>query len=410
MKPPIVLRILVTLCLVSSAAGAQRLPLPQQVPPSLTWPQFVQVFDGYMANDSVVGGAAMLLRNGRVVAHHERGMADRALGQRVDTNTIFHWASITKTFGAIAIMQLRDHGKLSLDDPVTKYIPELRRVHDPYGSIDSVTIRMLLSHSAGFQTMTWRYKRGLPWEPFEPTTWNQLVAMMPYQELSFKPGERFQYSNPGYIYLGRIVELVTGSPWEAYVQKNILAPLGMTRSYFRETPYYLAQDRSNNYYVKRDSTGTARVVANGRDFDPGITVSNGGLNAPLSDMARYLAFLSNATGGDAAVQRRYDAVLKHSTLVEMWHPLYSASNMLYATGDTPVYPESIGLSFFMMPRNGVDFVTHSGSQAGFRAFIAINPNTGAGGIFAVNTGSLLPPVASHPTIRTAMEAVLSLLH
>src|SRR5664279_2265239 len=178
-------------------------------------------------------------------------------------------------------MQLRDRGKLSLDDRVTSYIPELRLVHDAYGSMDSVTIRMLLSHSAGFQNPTWPYGTGEPWEPFEPTTWNQLVAMMPYQQLLFKPGSQFSYSNPGFIYLARIIEQLSGDPWETYVQKNILSPLALTRSSFGATPYYLAADRSHNYSVIRDSAGHTEVRDNGADFDPGITIP-GSKSAPLS--------------------------------------------------------------------------------------------------------------------------------
>ena len=108
--------------------------------------------------------------------------------------------------------------------------------------MDAITLRMLMSHSAGFQDPTWPYKQGKAWEPFEPTTWNQLVAMMPYQEVSFPPGSRYSYSNPGFIYLARVIEQISGDPWEVYVQKNIFNPLGMTRSYFASTPYYLAAE------------------------------------------------------------------------------------------------------------------------------------------------------------------------
>ena len=103
-------------------------------------------------------------------------------------SAIVHWASITKTLTAIAVMQLRDRGRLSLDDRVTKWVPELRLVHDPYGSMDDVTIRMLLSHSSGFQNPTWPYTHGRDWEPFEPTRWEQLVSMMPSRSCSSRPG------------------------------------------------------------------------------------------------------------------------------------------------------------------------------------------------------------------------------
>src|SRR3989454_12359670 len=162
---------------------------------------------------------------------------------------------------------------------------------------------MLLSHSAGFQGPTWPWTRGHLWEPFEPTRWEQLVAMMPYEEILFPPGSRYSYSNPGFIYLARIIEQITGDPWETYVQKNILTPLGLTRSYFGITPYHLAASRSNNYIVTKDSAGRVSVVANGRDFDPGITIPNGGWNAPLGDMARYLAFLGGPAHGGTILAR-----------------------------------------------------------------------------------------------------------
>ena len=229
---------------------------PRAAPPA-EWPSYLSAFDAYIHADSIVGAATLVMRDGRVLAHHETGFADRALGQRVDTNTIFHWGSITKTLTAIAVMQLVERGRLSLDARVTDYIPELRRVHDAWGSMDSVTVQMLLSHASGLQNGTWPWTKGRPWEPFEPTTWEQLVAMMPYQEVAFKPGTRYSYSNPGFIYLARIVQHLTGDPWEAYVQKNIFTPLGLTRSYFNATPWHLAEYRSNNYYVERDSAAAA---------------------------------------------------------------------------------------------------------------------------------------------------------
>ncbi len=133
------------------ALACLALALPTQRPhPPAGWDAFTRSFDAYAAGDSVVGASVLVVTNGRVAAHHEYGAADRVLGQRVDTNTIYHWASITKTLTAIGILQLRDRGRLSLDDRVTKWIPELRQVHDSFGAIDDITIRMLLSHSAGF--------------------------------------------------------------------------------------------------------------------------------------------------------------------------------------------------------------------------------------------------------------------
>jgi CubicO group peptidase (beta-lactamase class C family) len=355
-------------------AARASLPAP---PPQ--WAAYTHAFDSYVATDSIVGAATLVMKDGHVLAHHESGFGDRALGQRVDTNTIFHWGSITKSLTAISVMQMVQRDRLSLDSRATDFIPELRRVHSAYGSMDSITVRMLLSHSSGLQGGTWPWTRGRPWEPFEPTTWEQLVAMMPYQELAFKPGARYSYSNPGFIYLGRIVEQLTGDPWEAYVQKNIFTPLGLTRSYFNSTPYHLAQYRSNNYYLAKDSAGATGVKPNGRDFNPGITIPNGGWNAPLGDLATYVAFLTNASHGDGATQRTYDTVLPHATFERMWEPRY-------VTG-TDSTGEWMGLSFFVNTKGGATIVGHTGSQAGFRAYFYWNPATKVAVIAAFNTSN-----------------------
>ncbi len=350
------------------------------------WRDFTRTFDALADTAGIVGGSALLVRDGRIVARHDYGLADRARAQRVDERTLFHYGSITKTLTAIAIMQLRDRGRLTLDDRVTRYIPELRRLHDPHGAIDSITIRMLLTHSAGFQNPTWPYTTGKAWEPFEPTTWEQLVAMMPYQELLFRPGTRWSYSNPAYIYLARIIEQLTGDPWETYVQKNILTPLGLTRSYFGVTPYWLAADRADSYAISNDSTGHEEVRDFGREFDPGITIPNGGWNAPLTDLATYAAFLTGATHGDTALARRWDLVLPRATLAEMWRPV-----LPIPAGGTPATgPQSMGLGFFLLDDGGTTLVGHTGSQAGFLAFLWLNPATRSAAIAAFNTNVQLP--------------------
>lgn len=338
------------------------------------------MFDAFVQKDGVVGAAYVVLSKGGISESHSIGMADAAAHQPVDANTIFHWASITKTLTAVAVMQLRDRGKLSLDDPIVKYVPELRRVHNENHAIERVTLRHLLSHSSGFQSPTWPYRDdSKPWQPFEPTEWAQLLAMMPYQELSFEPGTKFQYSNPGFIYLARVIEALTGDPYETYVQKNILTPLGMTRSYFNISPYHLAGDRSNNYSISRDSAGHSQTVANGREFDTGITTPNGGLNAPLSDLAKWVEFLSGASPLSNS-----DVVLSRQSLEEMWRPVVPVD------AESATAPsEFMGLSFFLYPRgSGTDaimLVGHTGHQAGFATFFVMNPHNQRAVIAAFNT-------------------------
>lgn len=358
-------------------------PVRAQTPRA--WPEFTRAFQAYLDSDKVVGASVVFVRDGRVVARYDAGWQDRAAGVHVDSQSVFHWGSITKSLTAISIVQLRDRGKLSLDDKIVKWVPELHAMHDPYGMMDSITLRMLLSHTAGFQNPTWPYAKGRPWEPFEPTTWNQLVAMMPYQQLEFRPGSRYGYSNPGFIYLARVVEQITGDPWEDYVQKNIFAPLELRWSYFRSTPYYLAAHRSHNYYVQKDSSGREQLVDNGADFDPGITSPNGAWNAPVSDLVKYVAFLTNALL-PGMTQQRYDVVLSQKSLAEMWQPGKPMSDSYESAPN-----QWMGLSFFVIDRGGTRLLGHTGSQAGFRSFYYFNPATKAAVIAAFNTTNFVAP-------------------
>lgn len=343
-------------------------PASSQTPAG--WQDFTTLFRAFVRSDSIVGASALVMRDGRVLDRVDIGHADRSRGVAIDSATIYHWGSITKGLTAISIMQLRDRGRLSLDDHVVDYIPELRQVHDAFGAIDSITIRMLLSHTAGFMNPTWPYGAGQDWEPFEPTRWEQLVAMMPYQQIHFQPGSRYSYSNPGFIYLARIIEQITGDPWESYVQKNIFAPLGLTHSYFRATPYHLALHRSHNYSVAMDSTThTLRAVDHGTDFDPGITVPNGGWNAPLSDLVRYVAFLTNG-----------DMVLGRASLEEMWQPVKPMSE-----GYQAAEGEWMGLSFFVNGAGEHRVLGHTGHQANFGSFFFFNPRTRTAVIASYNT-------------------------
>jgi len=391
------------ICLLAAATWVPSLAAQTSAPPA-GWAEFTRLLDAYADSDHVVGTSALVMREGRVLARHHYGFADKAAGRRVDDRSIFHWGSITKTLTAIAIMQLRDRGKLSLDDHVTRWVPELRQVSDPYGMIDSITIRMLMSHSAGFQNPTWPWTKGESWEPFEPTTWEQLVAMMPYQRLLFRPGSKYSYSNPGFIYLARIIEKVTGDPWATYVQKNLLSPLGLDRSYFGGTPYYLAADRSHNYYVRRDSAATRdTLVDNGADFDPGITIPNGGWNAPLDDLATYLAFLTNAPGGTLP-KARYDVILRRASLEEMWKPVIEISGTGYGSE-----ADWMGLSFFGTRAGGATIMGHTGSQAGFRAFMYFDPVKRTAVLVAFNTSAARSSAGTRAAQRAMTEAALGML-
>jgi CubicO group peptidase (beta-lactamase class C family) len=172
-----------------------------------------------------------------------------------------------------------------------------------------------------------------------------------------------------------------------YVQKNIWTPLGLTRSFVGTSPYHLAGLRAASYTVHEDS-GRVRTDANPREFDPGITIPNSGWNAPIGDLVAYVAFLTHADGGDSAVARRFDGVLPHATLEEMWRPI------------VPLTPggsldEAFGLSFYLYRRGATTVVGHTGEQSGFRSFVYFDPASTTAVIGVLNTTNEARPEASN---------------
>src|SRR5215203_1549163 len=343
---------------------------------------FDAVFQKEVTDAGIVGSSFVFLKDNRVVFEKHYGLANLEKKQPVNADTIYHWASNTKPFTGISIMQLRDRGLLKLDDPVTKYLPELRGVHNEFGSMDDITIRHLMTHSSGFRNSTWPWDKGQDWEPFEPTEYSQLVAMFPFTEILFKPGSKFSYSNPGIIFLGRIIEKLSGDSYEVYIDKNILKPLEMYSSYFDATPYHLLKYRSHSYYMRDGKRTEGRFDAN-----TGITVSNSGLNSPIADMAKYLNFLTGVGTGSGSDRGVYEMVLKRSSLEEMWKPQLPTT--VDANGNNG-FTTDIGLIYFLNRREGRTFLGHGGDQNGFISYIDFEPASRDASIIVFNTNVIYP--------------------
>lgn len=364
----------------SSPEDSSSVQTSSETPPGFekAWSGLTDDFHEQMETGGHVGGTLWLAHGGEVLKKEHHGFAQLDPKRPIDDETIYHWASITKTFTGIAIMQLRDRGLLSLDDPVVNYLPVLREVHNPYGPMEAITIRMLLSHTAGFRSPTWPWGGDEEWHPHEPTEWSQLVAMMPYTKIHFEPGTKVKYSNPGIIFLGQIIEQLSGEAYETYVDKNIFTPLQMNRSYFDNTPQHLLPHRSDNYVV----TAEGDTVAGGLDFNTGITVSNGGLNAPASDMLRYASFLTGSCEQEAC-----EEVLTRSSLEEMWEPGSSVIGEapLSVDGEKQMWERYIGLTFFMLRREGVKVAYHTGGQKAYSALLMFDPEAGVSAVAAFNS-------------------------
>src|SRR5437868_13381526 len=205
-------------CALTNMARAQR-----GAPPDTTTRVVDKVFDAWRTTDSP-GCALGVSRNGHVVYERGYGMANLETGTPITPTSIFHVAAVSKQFTAMAIMLLAHDGKLSIDDDIRKYLPEIRDYGTP------ITIRHLLTHTSGLRDQ-WELialARGRFEE--DRITEADVMDIVPRQKaLNFAPGAEYVYSNTGFTLLGVIVKRVSGLSLREFADSRIFRPLGMTR-------------------------------------------------------------------------------------------------------------------------------------------------------------------------------------
>lgn len=170
------------------------------------------------------GATAIVAKKGQILYHDAIGEANMELGVKMKLEHVFRIGSITKQFTAVAIMQLEEQGKLSIQDPITKFIPD----YPTHGH--TITVEHLLTHTSGIRSYTDMDSFGSMFR--KDMTPTELVDVFKDEPMDFAPGEKFNYNNSGYILLGVIIEKVSGLTYQEYVQKNLYEPLGMKASYY----------------------------------------------------------------------------------------------------------------------------------------------------------------------------------
>ena len=337
-------------------------------------PRFVQAvglleawIDGKLGFEKIPGISLGLVVDQDLVWSKGYGFADLSRREPATPRTIYSICSISKLFTSIAVMQLRDQGRLRLDDPISQYLPWFKL---PPASADSpeVTLRGLLTHSSGVpRESDHPYWTG---PDFNFPTREEVVKGLANQTMLYPSERYFQYSNLGITLAGQVVEQVSGKPYGEYVRENILAPLGLART----TPEIPAQERggllAQGYGVlTRAGEREAMPFFQVRGIAPAA-----GFASNVEDLARFASwqFRLLAKGGSE--------VLKASTLREMQRVQWM----------DPDWKTSWGLGFVVNRRNNKTVVGHEGSCPGFRTALEMLPEEKLAGIALCNAMGVDP--------------------
>ncbi|HET8782157.1 MAG TPA: serine hydrolase domain-containing protein [Pyrinomonadaceae bacterium] len=246
------------------------------------FPEIEKLFNAYVQRANMPGAAMGVIIDGELVWMKTAGVRETTDKAPVTPDTVFRIASMTKSFTAMAILKLRDEGKLSLDDPVAKYIPALADLPYPTKDSPAITIRHLLTHSEGFPEDN-------PWGDRQLAQTDETVRAWMRAGIPFStpPGTAFEYSNYGFGILGQIVTRVAGKEYAIYVRDNILRPLGMNSSTF-EMSSVPREHIALGYRFEDGGWKPEPILAHG-SFG-----AMGGLWTSTRDLARYVAFLMSA--------------------------------------------------------------------------------------------------------------------
>lgn len=299
-----------------------------------------------MEQRRIPGLALAVVKDGRVTKHEAYGLANVELKVPVQKDTVFEIGSITKQFTGALIVLLAAEGKLSLEDPVTKFFNNAPPSWKP------ITIRQLLTHTSGIKNYT-----GLPgFEMTKKLDAQKFVAAIGAEPLESKPGEAFKYCNSGYNLAGYIIEKVTGKSYWEVLRSRIFEPLQMATATSRDLKPIVA-NRADGYEIE------AGKLVN-RDSDLTDVFAAGAISATVGDLLKWNVALD---GGK---------LLSATNLAVMWSPAALHNGVRYP----------YGLGWRLDEHKGRRTVWHSGSTAGFTASLLRFPEEKLAIIVLCNLG------------------------
>lgn len=337
-------------------------------------PEVDKMYGELAAKEHLPGLVYGIVLDGKLMHTRALGLANVEEKIAATPDTHFRIASMTKSFVAMAAVKLRDQGKLGLDDPVAKYLPEVRKLSLPTSDSPPLTVRMLMTMSTGLPEDN-------PWGDRQMALSNAALEKFVGGGLSFSnaPGETFEYSNLGYVMLGKVVSKASGMRFQDYVTKQILLPLGMTSThweYAKAPPAKLALG-----YHWHDNAWRREPM-----LHDGDAAAMGGLITTMNDFARYVAFHLDAWPARDGAD---EGPLRRASVREMQMPMAFGGLHAKATLSDDKTPNprvgfySYGLTW---SRDSLGVVSsgHSGGLPGFGSQYRFAPDHGLGVIAFTN--------------------------
>lgn len=312
------------------------------------------------------GGAVIVTRKGETLFRKGYGLADMELKVPIQPDMVFRLGSVTKQFTAVAILMLQEQGKLSVTDPITRFLPDY-----PIAG-QTITIEHLLTHTSGIKSYTsmpewlskWRTDMSL----------GSLIDMFKNQPMDFKPDERWLYDNSGYILLGAIIEKASGQSYEDFIEKNIFQPLGMKDSYYDKTEQIIPK-RVKGYQRAADGFRNAPYLSMTQPY------AAGSLASTVDDLALW----------DAAVWS--NKLIKKESLAKAHTP------HRLADGRSTTY----GYGWSLASYEGHRTVEHGGGIHGFASYVLSMPDDGI--YVAILTNGSAGPKLSPQRLAIQMAAI-----
>ncbi|WP_176466200.1 serine hydrolase [Aliifodinibius salipaludis] len=316
-----------------------------------------QLMMAYSGND-VPGAEAMVIREGEVIFSEAYGMADLSYNIPFDVETRTNIGSTSKQFTAFGLLLLAEQDKLSLDDDVRDYIPELPEFEY------TVTLRHLLTHTSGYReflntlAMTGR-------DLSSDLDREMIIKVIQRQpELQNKPGAQWNYNNTGYALIPKVIKRVTDMSFPEYMQEQVFEPLGMNQTLVRKTRNQVVPESSQGYTMSED--GDYREVS-----DLGGAMGAGGIYTTLGDLAKWIRNLEEPEVGSEDIVR------------EMTTP-YKLNNG---------QPTKYGLGLFVQEYRGLEYIHHAGSDLAHRSMLMYFPEIDAGVVTQSNNSSFQSDMA-----------------